>query len=194
MRPHNLIVVPGLSGDSFLFSGIVNSWKKFGFIPHVHDVGWKDGENSFIPKLQRLIKHIDDLSKDGNLVSLVGTSAGGSAIINAFCERKDKVYKVINICGRLRAGEKVSPSLEVAAKSSKSFYESVKLCEERQKTLKSEDRKKILTIRPIYDEIVPTSTTTLEGAKNIKIFSVEHSLSIGAAMTTYFNSIIKFLK
>lgn len=191
---HHLIVVPGLSGDNFLFSKVVNSWKRYGFIPHVHDVGWKDGEESFKPKLQRLVKQIDELYRDSNTISFIGTSAGGSAVLNALCERKNKIYKVVNICGRLRTGKNVSPTLGAAAKNSKAFYESVIMCEEKTKTLGEMDRKKILTVRALFDEIVPTSTTTLTGAKNIQIISIGHVLSIASAMTIYPRSIIDFLK
>lgn len=191
---HHIIVVPGLSGNSLLFQTLVNSWRMFGFIPHVHDIGWKDSEQSFQPKLQRLVKQIDVLSKDGDIVSLVGTSAGGSAVLNAFCERKEKIHKVVSICGRLRVGKHVYPSFERATKNSKAFYESVRLCEANEQLLSTQDKKKFLTVRALFDEIVPPSTSTLAGAKNMQIFSIEHSVSIAAAMTLFIHPTVAFLQ
>lgn len=193
MSKNHLIVVPGLGGENRWFRVIINSWKMYGFTTHICDIGWKDG-GKLQPKLQRLIKIIDDLHSDGNIVSLVGTSAGGSAVLNAFCDRREKVYRVVNICGRLRAGEKVFPSLEIASRTSSSFKESVLLFERRESRLTEKDKNKILTIRALFDEIVPTSTTILPGATNIQILSIEHILSITAAMTIYAQSMIKFLK
>lgn len=193
MSTHHLVVVPGLGGENRWFGIIVDSWEKYGFTTHICDIGWRDGER-FQPKLQRLIKIIDDLRSDGNIVSLVGTSAGGSAVLNAFCDRRDKVYRVVNICGRLRAGKKVFPSLEIASRTSTSFKESVLLFEKRESCLTKKDKSKILTMRALFDEIVPASTTILPGATNIQILSIEHILSIIMAMTIYIRPMIKFLK
>ncbi len=192
-KKHHVLVVPGLGGENIGFKKIVDSWKKYGFTPHVHDVGWKDGENEIKPKLERLIKVIDELHSNGEIVSLVGISAGGSAVLNAFYARKNKIHRVVNVCGRLRAGQNVFPSLEFASRQSPAFGESVTLFESREPSLTDADRSKILTIRAIFDEVVPTSTTTLPGAINIRLFSIEHILSIVAAMTIYVRPMIEFL-
>jgi hypothetical protein len=193
-KEHHVLVVPGLGGENAGFRKIVDPWKKYGFTPHVHDVRWKDGENEFQPKLERLIAVIDELHSHDGIVSLVGTSAGGSAVLNAFFDRKDKIHRVVNVCGRLRAGQNVYPTLEDASQKSLAFKNSVTLFENREPQLTDEERNKILTIRALFDEIVPTSTTILQGATNIQIFSVEHILSIAVAMTIYVRPIIEFLQ
>ena len=166
-KEHHLIVVPGLGGESWGFRKIVNSWERFEFIPQVHDVLWKDGETEFRPKLQRLVKVIDDLNTDDGIISLVGTSAGGSAVLNAFFDRRDKIHRVVNVCGRLRFGVNFEPTLDDASKKNPAFRESVVLFENRESLLSDEERSKILTIRALFDEVVPISTTRLTGAKNI---------------------------
>lgn len=192
-KRHHVIAVPGLGGENFGFRAIVNSWQRYGFTPHIHNVNWKDGE-AFKPKLQRLVRLIDDLSSNNDFVSLVGTSAGGSAVLNAFYERRNKIQRVINVCGRLKKGENVFPSLNLAARKSIAFKESVLLCEKNEPSLTQNERAKILTIRPIFDEIVPSVTTSIKGANNSRIFSIEHTLSIILAMTIYSNLVIEFLQ
>lgn len=191
-QEHHIIFVPGLGGATFLFRRAAASWKKRGVTPHVFDPGWKDGEVLFKPKLKRLAGVVDTLHATGNRVSLIGTSAGGSAVINAFGERKDKIVKVVNVCGRLRAGKDVFPSLNMAAKTSPAFRDSVLMAEKRETGFSSRDRAKILTLRAAYDEIVPASTSPIEGARNIIVPSVEHMLSIALAMTVFSAPIISF--
>jgi hypothetical protein len=191
-KPHHLIVVPGLSGTSKALQFILSTWKSDNFIPHIHDVGWKNG-NEYKPKLDRLNQLIDDLYKSNSLISLLGTSAGGSTVLNAFCARKTKVHRVINVCGRLRTGKDVYPTLETASKSSPAFKESVLLCENNEKELELQDRAKILTIRSFYDEVVPLSTMTLNGGTNKQIFTAEHMISISIAMTFYRGFLMRFL-
>lgn len=193
-KEHHLLVVSGLGGASAGFRRIVDSWRKYGFTPHVHDMEWRNDEREFCLKLERLISVIDELQSNDEILSLVGTSAGGSAVLNAFYERRNRIHRVVNVCGRLRAGQKVHPTLEVASRKSPAFKESVTLFEKREPLLTAEERKKILTIRALLDEVVPTSTTTIQGATNIQVFSVEHMLSITAAMTIFVKPMIEFLQ
>jgi pimeloyl-ACP methyl ester carboxylesterase len=192
-KMHYVLFVPGLGGESFLFRKAANAWNRLGFIPIIYDVGWKDGQQYFRPKLEKLLARIDALHASGGIVSLVGTSAGGSAVLNAFTQRSDKIHTVVNICGRLRAGNSVRPTLEDASKKSKSFKESVMMFETNEPTLTKDDRKKILTIRSFFDETVPITTISVRGAHNIQIVSVEHILSIALAMTAYARTIAHYL-
>ncbi len=192
-KTHPVLFVPGLGGENALFRIAANTWKRFGFTPIMHDVVWKDGQQKFEPKLEKLISRIDAVHASGGIISLVGTSAGGSAVLNAFTKRSNKIHKVVNICGRLSAGAQVFPTLETASRSSRSFRESVELFEKTEPNLSNEQRRKILTIRAVYDETVPISTIPVHGAQNIQIVSIEHNLSIAAAMTIYASRIARFL-
>lgn len=193
IKEHHIIFVPGLSGSSPLFNKAVGFWKRFGFIPHSHQMAWKDNQH-FKPKLKNLIKEIDELSEKSSLVSIVGTSAGGSMALNAFYERQNSVYKIVNVGGRLRAGKNVHPTLGYASRESISFRESVELCEEIQSKLNPFALKRVLTMHPVFDEVVPISTNTLKGTNNVQIPFVEHILSIGLAMTIFTKPIVEFLR
>ena len=193
-KTHYVFFVPGLGGETSLFRLAVHSWKRFGFIPIVHDVGWKDGEEKFGPKLEKLLSRIDTIHATGGIISLIGTSAGGSAVLNAFTQRTEKIHRIVNICGRLRAGNSVYPTLENASLKSNSFKESVMMFETNEPNLTNDERKKIMTIRSLFDETVPTTTISVRGAQNIQIVSVEHNLSIALEMIVYAGKLVEFLR
>lgn len=194
-KEHRVIIVPGLGDDTGKITWATNHWRHHSLEPVVYSVGWRDQNIKFQLKLEKLVGLVDKFSKRGSTVSLVGLSAGGSAVLNAFCERKDKVHKVVNICGRVRAGsEKVFRSFETRTKSSPAFAQSVTLFEQREELLTGNDRKKIMTVRALFgDELVPPETTIIKGAYNTAVPTPEHVFSIAMALTLFSGPVIKFL-
>ncbi len=192
-KKHYLIIVPGLGDNYFLLKHATKDWeKKYKLTPYFHAIGWKN--KKFTTSLKSLIQKIDSLSRNNNKVSLLGCSAGGSAVLNAFVLRRKKIYRVINNCGRLRRGKDIFPSLGFAARGYPAFKDSVLLCEKNQKKLTKKDLKKIMTIRALVDEVVPSSTTIIQGAKNIEIFSIQHTISIYLSISVYSKNILQFLQ
>ena len=193
-KKHHVIIVPGLGDDADKLSWLTNHWRKHGLEPIVHSVGWHD-EQKFQPKLSVLVEMIDRYAQNGDKVSLVGCSAGGSAVLNAFFERKNVVHRVISVCGRLRSGnQKGFRSFEARTDSSPSFATSVQLFESREDSLSDNDRQKIMTVRALFgDELVPADTTILRGAYNTVVPTPEHVLSIAMALTLFSRPLITFL-
>ncbi len=193
---HKVIIVPGLGDETMGLEIITKTWKRQDLNMVTCSMNWRDSREGLAVKLDRLLNLIDEFVRNGNKVSLVGTSAGGSAVLNAFMQRKDSIYRVINICGRLRTGtHKGIHSFETRTASSPAFAESVKMCEKELKNLTSEDKGRIITIRPLFgDELVPANTVTINDVRNITIPTIEHVLSIGLALTLFSRPIIKFLK
>ncbi len=190
---HKILLIPGLGDQSAHLRFIMKYWKKFGLDVTVYPVGWRDGE-AFTPKLNRLLQLVDGFVKDGHTVSLIGNSAGGSAVLNVFAVRKDVIHRVINICGRIRTGTtKGFRSFESRTSSSPAFAESIKMAETAEKAFTIKDRAKIMTIRPIFDELVPDDTLTIKGATNIQIPMLFHSSGILSALTVFFKSLHAFL-
>jgi len=188
-KEHHVIYVPGLHDQHPINKNLTRFvplfWKPYGFQGHIVAPHWEEGKE-FAPKLKRILAKIDELADQGHIVSLIGQSAGGSAVMNAYSERRNMINGVVDVTGRLREGENVSPSLEVAARSSPAFAESVLLFERKNEpTLSNQDRKKIMTIRPFWDEVVPATTVPLEGATNLVAPIPEHSIG-GIAMCTIF--------
>lgn len=192
-----VIIIPGL-GDRIIkpLELAVAPWRLYGLEPVVYRIGWRDGETSFKPKLQKLLDRINFFSQNGVKVSLVGTSAGGSAALNAFIARKNTIHRVINVCGRLRVGLATGfRSFDYQSKSSLAFAESVKLCEAQQEIISSNDRHKIMTVKAMFgDELVPSETVTIDGAYNIGVPTFEHMFSISMSLTLFSRLLLDFLK
>lgn len=194
MSPENhVIIFPGLGNRVALHTWATNSWKKFGITPHVFDTRWKTEENGFSKKLERAITLVDSLSNKNVRISLVGNSAGSSFALNIFGQRKRQINKVVINCGRVRDGDWSWFTFNQATGSSPSFKESVLEAQELEKTLTSEDRIKILTLRPLFDEVVPPFTVPIQGAQNKITCSVEHSLSIALNLTLFKRQILDFI-
>lgn len=192
-KKHHVIYVPGLNDQKKGYDLLINRWSSYGVVPHVHRVGWRNAEERFDPKLERLVGFVDELLDDGNTVSLVGGSAGGSAVLNALLEQPE-INAVVNICGRLRAGENVFPSLEFAARKSLSFKDSVTIFERKEPQMTAEQRSKVLNLIPIWDEVVPKATVSLNGAKNQTLPSVEHMISGFLGTTLFAPIVMRFIK
>ena len=186
------LVVPGLGDQIVLHQFLTAGWRLGGIAPVIYRMGWHDGEN-FEDKLEKLLDRIDSLRNEADRLSLVGTSAGASAVLNAFLERKTVVYKAVNVCGRLRPGTNVGiRGFDERTKSSRSFRESVIRFSENEERLDKADKKRILCVYPLLgDELVPRGACVLEGANNISVPTGEHMLSIGFAVM--FGYVTEFL-
>lgn len=192
---HYAIFIPGLGDEVNKMTWATNHWRQHGVEPTVHSLGWYDGKNEFQPKLQTLIDKIDKYANEGNKISLIGCSAGGSAALNAFFERRNIVHRVINVCGRLKTGDQRGfRSFGTRTASSPLFAESVKLFESREYLLSDQDRQKVMTVRALFgDELVPANTAMLYSAYNTVIPTPEHVFSIAMALTVFSKPLITFL-
>lgn len=190
---NHVIIIPGLGNNVDLHIFALKSWKKFGIIPHVFDVKWKTEENGFSKKFERALDLIDSLLDKNSKISIIGNSAGSSFALNLFGKRRKQISRVVINCGRVRDGDWPWFTFDQATGSSPSFKESVLMSQEIERTLTVNDRKKILTLRPLFDEVVPPSTVPIKGAQNKIFFSLEHSLSIALNMTLFKRQILDFI-
>jgi pimeloyl-ACP methyl ester carboxylesterase len=190
-----VIIIPGLGDHIEATQKATGNWEKFGLHPIVFRMNWYDKE-SFKSKLQKLCDLVDSESRDGSEVSVAGCSAGGSAALNLFVEHPNGLKKAVSVCGRLKRGNYTGfRSLEMRAKRSKSFAQSVQLFESREKSLSQDERARIMTIHSFFgDELVPADTAILEGACNIAVPTPEHSISIYMALSFFSKKLISFLK
>ena len=190
---NHIIIIPGLGNGVIRHKWATNSWKKFGIITHVFDTKWKTEEKGFSEKLKRALILVDSLSDKNSRISVVGNSAGSSFALNLYGERKKQISRVIINCGRVRSGDWPWFTFDQATKSSPSFKESVLRAQKIEKTFTSEDSQKILSLRPLFDEIVPPFTIPIQGARNEIIPSIGHVISIALNMTLFKRRIINFI-
>jgi hypothetical protein len=194
----HVIYIPGLGDqktpNKLLANLIPFVWGLFGFSVHILRLNWEDGK-PFSSKLQIITKKVDELSRKDFSVYLLGVSAGGSAALNAYCERRGTVRGVASLAGRLCGGRSTKHKLESFANRSPAFLESVLLFEKTNlRTLSEKDKSKIITIRPLTDNIVPVSTVSLDGATNIQIQLSGHLLACGLFPTVFVKSVLNFFK
>ncbi len=156
-------------------------------------IKWESTEK-FIDLLDRVTnianERLRGLGEEGILV-LEGSSAGGSLAFNVAHQIDDKRLRVISHSGRLVAGsyrEGSHSSLEKCAhlgtkRASQSFYDSVTYCERiTLPQMHPDDYDRYLITKPWGDEVVPTSTMTIEGIKTVLVPTLGHSPGIGLGM------------
>ncbi|HKB88432.1 MAG TPA: hypothetical protein VKC53_02155 [Patescibacteria group bacterium] len=194
-KKHIVIIIPGLGDQIKKVAWATKFWNRYKLTPIVFSMEWVKRGNNYQLRFKELLKLIDDNLNIGNKVSLVGTSAGSSVAINAFCARKS-IYRVVNICGRLRTGPSIGyRSFKNMTKGHPGFAESVIVSEKNLNKISMEDRKKIMTTRPLFgDQLVPSETVIVEGAYNITVPMVEHTLGITMSLTLFSKPVISFLK
>jgi poly(3-hydroxyalkanoate) synthetase len=146
-------------------------------------------------KLNRLLNLIDEKSKN-NKISLIGTSAGGSLVINAFSERKDNINKIITVCSRLKKGKDSGfRGFVKRTKRSLSFKESVLNSEKNINNFSLKDKEKIITVHALFgDELIPKNTAIINGVKNITITTGEHLFSIWSSLSWYSKQLREFIE
>jgi len=188
---HHVIYVPGLGDHRTRAQRLAPKyWQIFGVKGHVFVMHWRDKE-AFAPKLTRLLAMIDGLTKDGDQVSLVGTSAGASAVLVAYAARLDKVTGVVCICGKINHPETISPSRFI---ENPAFKESLAELQKVLPKLGLKERERIMSIHPISDNLVPPADTIIPGAREGVVPTFGHSFSIGLTLVFAAPSMMSFLK
>lgn len=192
-KEHHVIIVRGLGDHKPMqaqWNFISKLWGHFGVKIHVFTPGWADGQ-LFEPKLQRLTQQINYLVDQGFAVSLVGISAGASAVLNAYVEGKDKIHKVIFICGKLLNPQTVNTSYYI---KNPAFKDSLLMVQKNIASLAKMDTDRMMSIYPIFDNTVPVRDMKLPEVHLKLIPTLFHIPSIYLAITFYSRYITHFLK
>lgn len=187
---HQVIYVPGLGDRRPRGQTIVLSfWKLFGLKVHYFPLGWADKED-FQPKLTRLLAEIDELSGDGGLVSLVGVSAGASAVLNAYALRKD-LNAVVCVCGKIQNPQTIGGR---TYQINPAFKQSAYRVKAGLNKLKPTQIKRILSIHPRSDSTVPINDTKISGATEKTAPVPGHIFGIFYSITFGLPTIARFIK
>lgn len=190
-KTHAIIYIPGLGDAKLQGQGfIMNVWRAYGVNTIVHPMRWAE-DAPFEPKFKALLQLIDDLHSEGKTVSLIGVSAGASAALNAFASRSDVLHRVVCICGKINNLKAINESYFI---KNPTFKGSVDRLEKSLSQLGTDDRSRIQSIHPLFDDVVPIKDTKIKGAYEKTIPSVGHLVSIGYALTIGSFGIIKFIK
>jgi len=187
-----IIYVPGLGdanprGQRWL----IRTWRMWGVRPILFHIRWGNGE-AFAPKLERLLKLIDDEVAKGRKVSLVGASAGAGAVINAFARRKDKIAGVVCIAGKVNNPGTIGPRYSTG---NKAFVDSSRQVQFSLDKLDfDDDRTRIQSRYATFDPVVPQADSQIAGAHNRTVPTVGHSVTIATQLLFGAPGFIRFLK
>lgn len=141
------------------------------------------------PRFDRLIRRIDDLHARGKKVSLIGTSAGASAVISAFVLRPDKVSGVVTICGKIQGGIP-----ETVEQLNPSFGESLDVLAKSLKKLSPELKKRVMTVYSSLDAVVPPEEAVIDGVKKYETKALGHNPTCAYVLLFKSRVIVNFLK
>jgi len=188
-----VIYIPGLGDmaarNRYSENVGLKPWKLLGLNTYYFPLSWADKE-PFEPKFKRLLAKIDQLQGQGNQVSLVGVSAGASAAINAYAQRKD-LNAVVLICGKIQNPQTVNRHYYI---DNPAFEDSLATVAQSLESLGKKERAHIMSIHPIWDNTVPVKDTKIDGTKTKTVPVFGHIPGIFYSVTVASPAIAKFLK
>lgn len=191
MKQHHIIYVPGILDDIYHAQSLaLATWRLHGVHGHCHPVPWA-GKEDWQPKFHRLLDEIDRYKAAGHDVSLIGASAGASAILNAYAERPGSIKGLVYICAKINAPETVSKKTYA---ENPAFKTSLELLQSNLKKLKPADKARMLSLYSPTDNTVPYAATVIDGVQERKLPALRHGRAIMYSITIGAGDIINFVK
>lgn len=189
---HVIIYVPGL-GDKMkwlvrLQKWALTFWRAYFVRTEVITMRWAEPV-PLKPRFEKLLERIDELHQQGKRVSLVGTSAGASAVISAFVLKPDKVSGVVTICGKIQGGIP-----DTVRELNPSFGESLDMLAKSLTKLSSQLKKRLLTIYSPLDAVVPPSQAVIKGVQKLETRALGHNPTCAYVLLFKARHIVRFLK
>jgi hypothetical protein len=187
---HHVIYVPGLGDAKSRGQKLITKlWRPLGVRGHYVPMRWAAPE-PWEHKLQRLLDAIDTLSQSG-AVSLIGTSAGASAVLQAYARRKQTIAAVACICGKINHPETVNPRYYT---ENPAFKDALAQLQTALPALGTTERTRILSVHSLRDATVPPADTLIQGARERTLPVAGHVFSIFCALLFGAPGIMRFLK
>lgn len=185
-----VIYVTGLNDSNPSFQKFaVKSWRIYGVDPIFFQSKWASNE-TFPHKLKRLTDVIDQKTKEGSRISLFAVSAGASLAVAACAERRD-IGSAAFVCGKLHRPEAVG---EKYYQQNPAFRGAMEKLNTNVAKLNKTEKSNIISITPLFDEIVSVSDAKLKDARNVILPTLFHALTIGLAISIFSCIPILFLK
>jgi hypothetical protein len=188
----HLIYIPGI-GDAPQDGSqakAVRAWRWWGVESEVFEMNWGD-DVPWATKLQSLLERIDELAAAGRPVALVAASAGASAAINAFALRREAVTGVVCIAGKVNRPKAIGQRFR---RHNPAFVESVQAAAGSLQKLRPADRQRILSRYALLDTYVTKADSRIPGARNRRVPSIGHFVTIATQITLGAPGFIRFLK
>lgn len=174
----HILYLPGLN-DKYdpLRRFFLRFWLLLGVSATHVPMKWED-RASYQEKLAHLNQAIDDAK--GSRIVLIGESAGGSMVLNAYALRPNDLYKVMTICGKNTKADAVSPYLY---QKHSAFKTSMYRAELSVEQLTKSQREAFVSIYPIVDRVVPIEEMFIPDCQQVRLWSFGHSATVLFALS-----------
>ncbi len=190
-KQHHVIYVPGIQDDIYHAQSLpMKFWWLYGLRGHCHPMPWA-GEEPYEPKFKRLLAQIDGYLAQGHKVSLLGASAGASAVLNAYVERADKITGLAYVCAKINAPETVS---DLTYNANPAFKTALYGLQGNLPRLKPADKDKMHSYYSPGDHYVPYAATTIPGVEESRLPPLKHGFAIIYSLTFGAHRIARFLR
>lgn len=194
MTRRTIIYIPGI-GDrrdalNRLQSAFLATWVIYGFSAQLFVMDWQSTE-SYRGRFDELLSLVTELRAQGREVAIVGASAAASSVLLALMEQPDALLGVVTICGQIDGAALLNRPVSV---TNPRFGHSIALLKGSLDAMTPDLRRRVLTLRPWIDGIVPPRQATLSGATNHQMPVVGHMAGIGFGLLFEGYRISRFLK
>lgn len=152
----------------------VARWRRRDITTEFVPMNWTDGA-SLEEKTALADTAISAALEKGKRVVLVGESAGGAMSLYLYARRPKDISHVITLCGKNRSPTTVSP---IFYNRSPAFYELMHAVEADVAALRRAKRERIISIRPLFDGVVPIHEMLVADCQSVRVPSVGHITSI----------------
>jgi hypothetical protein len=119
------------------------------------------------------------------MLYVIGISAGGPAAISLYAE-KPAIVRVVTVCSPL---ESFPDAID-----NRLLQESIVRAYGALENFSDEEKRQILSVYGLYDQVVPGNMSRPEGVRQYRVFAVVHALIIFTAMTLASFRLSRFLK
>lgn len=177
------IIIPGY-GDRFDYiERATKNWaRNYDLEPEVYVFGWSGDPETYDANW----REFDEVLQHIGVAAIIGISAGASVAARALQIYPEKIKKVVTICGPLHP-EKMNPS---------TLHNKYPILERSLENISLEniDPDRVMTLRPLHDDVVSTEAMFLEGAHDKRIKTFGHAFTIGWTMFTKGETMANFIQ
>lgn len=146
---------------------------------------------SWIEKLDRLVRLIEQRKSEGKSVTVIGESAGASAVMTLMTTRPELVDGAILLCGKFTHPDRVAKSLY---HRNPAFFSAMTQSDDGTHRLTEKVRSKILNVHPLFDPVVPVKETKVTGIQDTFMPTIGHATSIIFALTVWSWRLVSFAR
>jgi hypothetical protein len=194
MKKVTYILIPGLWDQKPIFGwfyyAVGKWWGLHGMRTVVCKMNWISVE-PYQKKLERLGACIDQQRQQGRGVVLVGVSAGGPMAVLGLIEFDAQVSGAVSVSGLLALTEK-DKKQKVYTKTS--WFKAAQALERQVRKLTSSQRRRIMTIGPLKDDMIDLEREKIEGVRHKRIAARGHMPGVITALIVHPLKIRRFAR